>query len=239
MGPYIFIYLVSTFFIMVSERFSKKNEHLKIFFVIISLLCLAAFFGLSNVDVGADKLTYANKLFMEATNTPLKSYLSSNNQVEIGYAIFTWIIGIFTENIHWFYFVYSLCVSSLIYISLKMYKNMINLTFAWFLFLVMIFPVTMCLFRQGLAVALVSYATSRYIIKDKFLSSTILIFIAMQFHSSAILGVLLMLIIWFLKKENIGFKSQIFALIIVGLVFLYVSILLPWLYNVGDRKSVV
>lgn len=234
MGPYFFIYALSTISMVLSEYFGNKSIYLKKLFVVISILSLGVFLGFSNIDVGIDKVVYANDIFSQATTTiSLKKLFWLNANVEKGYLFFNWVVGAFTNNIHFFYFIYGICICSMFYFALKLFNDNFSLSFSWLLFLIMFFPITLCLFRQSIAVALVSLSISLCINKKKQLIPIILIVIATQFHSSAVIGFVFFLIVCLFEKKNLNFKNQFVFLLILAMIFRNASTVMPWLESVG------
>lgn len=234
MFPYILIYIVSFSFIGLGGYFESKNKYLSILFIMVSLVSLATFAGISDIDVGVDKLTYANKVFYEASHINLfTTFIDMNSEIEIGYLIFNWVVALFVNSIQWYYFIYTLVVSYLFYLCIRLYKDYMNISFVWLIFLITLYPLLLCLFRQGVAIALVSLAISLQIIKKRKIAPAILILLAISFHSSGVIGILFFGIVYLLNKEQFNLKKQCILLIIIIIIMVQTSTILPALTSLG------
>lgn len=234
MISYLIVYIVSFTFIWLAIKLKEKSAYLSYWLTIASLLSLATFAGLANVDVGVDKLTYANKVFYQAnTIHSFKEFVNINDGIEVGYLILNWIISLFISNIHWYYFIYTLIVCILFYYSITLFQQYLNIPFQWFLFLTTFFPLTLCLYRQSLAAALITLAVSLQVTKDYKLISIGLVGLAMLFHSSAAIGLVFLLLIYLINNGEIKYKKNISLLVIV-LIFMYnATMILPSLSNMS------
>ena len=230
MIPYLIVYIVSYTFIWFATKLKEKSIYLSYWLTISSLLSLATFAGLSNLNVGVDKLTYANKIFYEATTIhSFKEFININDGIEIGYLILNWIIGLFISNIHWYYFIYTLIVCILFYCSINLLGEHLNVPFQWFIFLTTFFPLTLCLYRQSLAAALITLAIALQVVKDYKLIPIGLVCLAILFHSSAAIGLVFFVLIYLINKGEIKLKKNTLLLVIV-LIFMYnASLILPYL----------
>lgn len=238
MFPYILVYIVSFSLMWLSNYFEGKNNYLATMFVLTSLLILAAFAGIADIDVGADKITYANEIFYEANYiNSFTDFIYMNSGVEIGYLIFNRIVAFFISSIHWYYFIYTFFVCSIFYLCVRLYKNYVSIPFVWLIFLTTLYPLLLCLFRQGIAISLISLAISLQIIKNKSIVPMSLIILGMLFHSSGIIGFVFFGLVYLLKKDRFSLTKQAILLIIVIVIMFRAITILPMLTRIGLLSS--
>lgn len=163
MLPYIFIYSLSTFLICISELIHVKDmitQTLKVIFVLLGISVLGLFVAFSSDLVGTDRLGYVVPIFSSAVQfQSFKSLSASYPSVEFGYLFFNWIVAKITPNIMVFYYTYTVIISGLFYLSFNLVRKKINFIISWMLYLTMFFPAIMSLFRQSIAVSLVTFAS--------------------------------------------------------------------------------
>ena len=139
------------------------------------------------------------------------------------YSVFNWISG----NPDLFFFIINGITTSLLFYTICRYSEKRSLSF--FLLLTSgLFAVYMqSAIRQGLAMAVLVFATYQFLLKDKYLSFLICVSMVATFHDVAIVGLFFIPIRYFLNRINlkivlIGLLSSVaFGLFISkGLIFI-------------------
>lgn len=190
---YLSVFLLSIFSIMRAEKFGDKDIRRKgLISLALILPCVLA--GLRDYSVGADVLNYGNYWFIRATqahSNPL-DYFGAANRGSIGlaYALLNYIVSLFTNNPHWFYFILAVVEIIILYCALKPYRTEVSLAFSFFLFYMVYFNDSLNALRQmpAMLLVLLSY---KYVKARKIIPYAILIAIATMFHITAIMGILI------------------------------------------------
>lgn len=237
MIPYLSIYIVSSMFMGISMSINNENTAkiaVKKIFSLISILSLVFFVVLSDNSVGIDRIIYVEPIFKNTVSlSNLNFLIQAYPDVEKGYLLFNWIISKISTSIYFYYFVYSFIVNLCFYYALKLFNREINFLIAWFFYLTIFFPVTLCLFRQSLAVAFVTLGIAVFYKKKKILIPLILISLAISIHSSAMIGIVFMIVIYFLELTKYKLSIQVAMLFILMLFSGSIKLLLPYLIKVG------
>lgn len=215
------ILYLSIFFIFILgslklELTKKKNNK---YFIIFLLTFILAF----NYKMGTDWLTYQEYYDIKILNYSFKDIILNNPfREEKGYIFLNFLGNKLGLNYEFFMAILiSFCVLNILKIGIKKSRNyyiFILIIFVQYLLVASLEPTI----RQFIAVTL-TVIGYRYIEKKELLKYFFIILIAIQFHTSAILGV----IIYFLDKIDIN-KKKLFLLI--AFIFTIIKIL-PFIFK--------
>lgn len=208
----------------------EKNKK----FVVISMFFVFLVEALRAPSVGADTANYVRGFNILSNRLENVYYSWTVYGWEPLWRALNYAVGIFTKNSQWFLAVTSLII--VIGIGRFVYLNCADDESAFwpiffFITLAILYPSSMNLLRQFVALGflLEIYTLSkRKNVKKRLLKSIILLAIAVGFHKSAILGVM---IIWhsiLRNQRNDNPKKQIFIAIAI-------SILMPFLFPLALR----
>jgi hypothetical protein len=137
--------------------------------------------------------------------------------IEPGFIFLCWIGNIFTDNVHFLFFLYSLLQITFFYLAIKNYTPYIKTSFFFFLLIPSLFLFSLIGIRQALAEAIFFYATSFLVNKKDMTKFYIFSFIAILFHYSAISVFLISLIVFYGIKKQINF---FLVLILITITFI-------------------
>ena len=213
MGIYILLIIVATLFniIIQPDRTEKrKSLFLKIMFVFFVLI-----FALRSYHIGNDTNQYYFG-FDIINNNPL-TYSLNNLRFEKGFIILCKFISLFTNDSQWLLFGSGLIiVSSVLYF---IYKNS-NKTYISLLLFVFLnyFFMYMSAMRQAIAISIVLFGYEFFLKKDKKIGFILTVLLASQFHSSALVTIILL----FLPKKAVyDNKKMLFAILISIFSYLF------------------
>lgn len=235
---YILIFLASSFLLYLAEK--KCNRHLSKILVIFGVLLPAVLAGLRDSGIGTDVEVYGVYAYNQAFNsTSFWGYFSNASTSEIGYYFLTYMVSRFFKDYHWGLFAYSLFTQLFVYSGFSRYKKQMN-TQVWFgmlLYYFTLYNYSLNLMRQSIAFAIVFYASS-FLMEKKYKSFVLLIVLSMLFHTSALVGFVLLPMYLILQQgRNINEKKQIVQgiVFIVVLVFVLISMnqIIQKLVNLG------
>lgn len=211
---YFFIFIILFILSIVNEKIKRKNS---LYIIIFFITFILAF----NYKMGTDWLAYQKYYDLEVIKYSFKDIVLNNPfREESGYIFLNFLGNKLGLNYEFFMAILiSFCVINILKIGIKKSKNS-------YLFILVIF-IQYILFasleptiRQLIAVT-ITVIGYKYIEKKELLKYFLIILIAIQFHTSAIIG----FIIYFLNKININ-KKRLCLLII----FIFTAIkILPFI----------
>lgn len=204
---YICVFIISFFLFKLNKRFCT----------IIGILLPSVLAGVRDYTIGTDILVYGNAWFSRALNTHnLFEYIAYAAPRDIGaaYALLNWVVAHIVGNAHFFYFVLNLLCNVLAYLGLKKNEDCLDVSFGMFAYYCLFYCRTYNILRQSIAVLIIFWGF--WFIRQKKLGAYLLtVFVAMLFHSSAIIGVVIYILYW---VSNSKLKSFVKFLIVVACI---------------------
>lgn len=218
---YLLVFALSTYaFYCASKLPNSIFKYILIFIGILIPSLLAAF---RDLDVGIDVLNYVEPTWYNIKHShSLHKYLLNNINTEPIYLLLNYIVALFTDDIHIFFFIHM----ALLLIIATMVAYKINKgAFLWYftiVFLLYLYNNSLSMMRQSIAILIGMYA-SIFLLEKKILKFYILVLIAFWAHSSAIflclLHPLLNIIIKFQNKKLLLTFIIISATIALNLLY--------------------
>lgn len=197
----------------------------------ISILVISALAGYRDYTIGTDVMVYGNPWFQNAVGMQGNFFLytkwAMSSSIGCLYATFNYIVAHFTNNPHWFYFWYSLVENSIIYLSIKRNKDIISPPLGWAVYLFMFYNMTLNVLRNGMAFAIILWGL-KYIREQKLVKYLVVIFIAYQFHNTAVIAIVPYFVYYFFNRNNSSYSiikkiSIVFITMIIVVVFTQLS----------------
>lgn len=228
---------VSALFAFLSSSYGL-NRYCAAFFSICSVVSVSVLNGIRDLSIGTDLGVYGNNVFMQARANMLSFHdymieCKTIGMTEYGYAIFNYIIAQFTSNIHIFYFLLGVFVNSIFYISVFRNREYIPFSVAWITYLMIIYPATLNLLRQGVALALISLMGS-FLLSNKNISAVLCILAACSFHNSAAFAFIIYIFIYLICRVDSAYRQDM-----IVLLFLCVSAFVPTIVSWLDSKGLL
>lgn len=198
--------------ILYKNRQDRNVTNQIIFWLICMILILVAAL---RYGVGTDYYTYQG-LFEYYMNIPLKEVFFEK---EGGFWGISSIIGSFTSNVNWVFFVHAAII--IILIVGTFYKYSVNFALTLFLYIAsMDYFGSFNGIRQWTASAIL-FLGLRFLYEKKCLWYILLVAVAYKFHNTS----LLMIPLYFLLTRRAGSKTiKIFSVIMFGFIFIFPSI---------------
>lgn len=177
-------------------------------------------------EVGADYATYLS-LYDNLSSLSITQFFT-NLDLEVGFYLLVKLSKAITGDASVFFASSSLITLIFFHLGLKR-LNVKNKALIYFLFLLIIFPMTLNIVRQGIAMSICFYAFT-FMIDRNFRKYLLWIVVASLFHASA----LFMLPIYLLGKIVKDERSNAYLMFMIKLVLvgLAIFLLLPTLLNV-------
>lgn len=215
------IYYITFFVTGFCAYEAKKGKKLFAYILIGWMIVLA---GLRSETVGTDVLVYGNSLFESARTSDFSEYMFNNYNwygIEPLYLLMTYFVSLVTSNVHILYFLIEFIIVGLVLSRLMQLEHPQSVLLGMFIFQCLFIGETFNLMRQSIAMAIIFFAT-QYFERRQYVRYLILVVIATGFHSTAIVGLLLLFIYLLLQKKN---NMWIHLLIVMG------SCVITFFYN--------
>lgn len=209
MAIYFGTFFLSTFFLLIAEK--TRSPYRKII-IAIGLFMPIMLAGMRKIGIGTDTEVYVNVLYEAAHGSSgffnyLGQKVYSSFQMkpvtswELGYNLLVYISTKITNSYQGVLFATHLLTVTFVYKGLEKLDANFSRAFAMLIFYFMFYASSLNLMRQWIAVAIIFYGF--HFIQDgqtkKYLFCVVL---AMLFHNSAIVGIIIWLIYNFFEKFN-------------------------------------
>ncbi len=243
---YLFLFTMSNVFIYYGVKL--KNKALGNVLSMVGILILSLAGGFRGIKVGTDTNFYVYHLFDLATysdnfdffKTFSKSYYDCS---DYSYLLLTYIIAKKFNNFNIFLFIVEILIVYPIFKTLKINNknNSNNIAFGMIIFCLAFYNSTFNMVRQSLALSFLLLSLSYYMkdntkLKD-YIISLLLLIIAIGFHSTCLISLIIYFTYFILKKKRI---KLIYKKLLIFIIFLFTLIIvlnytkiIKILYNKG------
>ncbi len=221
---YMLIYIVAGFFFYLADKeISSNRDRKSIKFLAAGVIVLCLFAATRGENVGTDMQVYAIPLYnnTKALNS-LATILSQDLRIEKIYYILAYISSHFFGRIEVFLFTLELLVFLPVTICIYKERKKIRMVVAMTFFMLLYYPMSLNAMRQSIAVAFLLLAISFFLNKKK-LWSLVLSVVSIYFHSSAIIGIIILAIIIGISKIRKTIAKFITAIASVGFGFVFAT----------------
>ncbi|WP_048727054.1 EpsG family protein [Carnobacterium sp. 1290_CSPC] len=165
----------------------EKNKKL---YLLIIFLILALISGLRDKSVGLDTYNYTD-LFFKYIDTNKLTTSFQNIRLEKGYILLNYIIGIFTDNAQAVLMISSLFINYSFARLIYKYSN--NVAISTVIYIIFFYQSTMNTMRQYIALSIFFFGID-YLLKNEKLKYLLIVVLASQFHSSAWILIVLIIV---------------------------------------------
>lgn len=241
---YFIVFILSFGMALFAEKFYiSKNKTLFIFFSFMAILIPSIMAGMRGINVGTDTKYYISNVFslVQNCNSLLEAikliYLNLNIEplyTFINYSCFK----IFGNNIHTLYFLLEFIMLFFIYMACIDNKNDKNkFSLMYLVFLLLFFNKSLNNCRQSIAIAISLYSL-KFVINKKFFKYILFCLMAMCFHVSAAITIVIYPLFNYLNGKNKNFKKNLILLVSIICLCFYQEILLFLINDLGilDQK---
>lgn len=211
---YLAAFSISTLLALLSEGVHKQNSARSrrlsggwIVFACLAVVSVSVLNWVRDYSIGTDVLYYGNKTFAMSymTNSFLEYFDYCEQFIdmhEVGYAFLNYVVSRFSHNAHDFYLVIGLIANGLAYATACRCRKFCPVPLVWLTYLLVFYPTTLNILRQGLAILVIAYAFCG-IGKTGWKRYLVWVAVASTVHQSAVCGVVLLPLYAMLKKcEN-------------------------------------
>lgn len=187
----------------------QKNRKASVFFSACAILLPALLAGLRDYSIGTDVLGYGNVWFYKAVQSKsVFQYCSQamNSSIGLLYALFNYIVSIFSDNPHVFYFFYALVEILIVYCAVRK-ATVPDVPFAIFVYYCLFYNLALNMLRQSMALVIILYGFD-YIKKKKLVRYLLSVAVASLFHSSGVVGIVLYILHGIINGKNQKFWQR-------------------------------
>ncbi len=220
---YLLCYLTISILLYNFEK--QKHQKLVVFLCIMILSLLA---GFRDVSIGTDVEIYANPVYLAASkvsnakellNYLFHSPLHTINEIESAYLFVAFIGTKVFKSLFGTLFLTSLIINTGVFVGLYRIKEHLSYNIAIMIYCFMFYQNSYNLMRQWIAMAIIIFGI-KYIYDRNLLKYVITVLVAMMFHRSAFIGIILYLIALYIEKPR-NFARQVVVVVstILGVVF--------------------
>lgn len=237
---YLIVFVVCIIGFYISEHLVKKQQKFSTIFAFMSILIISLVAGLRGEDVGVDVKVYIINYcqiaqYMKKLSDVLNSSML-NIGGEIGFGLLLYICTRFKYSVQLILFFIQLLTVYPIYkactlIKTKHEKFSITLGMATYLFLY--FNNTLNNMRQSVAIAFMILGMSLITVNKKKIKNYIPFIIAIFFHKSSLIGIMLLAIIKYLYYNKKKMKKL--PIFILNISIISIPLLIQSLYNLAVR----
>ncbi|MEY8515926.1 EpsG family protein [Lachnospiraceae bacterium 29-84] len=214
-------------FRLYDNRWRNDKNKIKRYFCFVLILLPCSILSGLRFEVGVDYVNYRT-FYQYAASLDFFSYLRAYSEgryeLEPLYQILNHICFIFKAGYQWVLFFSTFITLFFFFKAILKYRQKLNIFFASFIYLMMLFQPSLNIVRQEMAVTIVFYAFTKLLDK-KYIYYICWVIIGMGFHTSAIIGIPIMILymIYYSKAKDI------YKLLLIALVLgfpLYVNLIL-------------
>lgn len=202
---------------VVGNHFGSKSNTIKSLMLLASALLFCFFAGSRALEVGSDTAGYGFQSYYEAHSLNLETFYFSSTFREWAplFKLLCWFSSAFSDNIFWYLFAIQLATVLPLYYALCRSLDR-YMPFGLFVYGIVFFPMSFNLMRQMISMSFLLLAIIEANDK-KPLRFLFWILIAMGFHNSALIGVYLYPIIYYITTVGGSFSRGPRVLIFIVL----------------------
>lgn len=188
---YLVSFIISGLFAYFASRVNNRLKFVALSFFSIAILVVLA--GLRDYNIGIDVMGYLTKEPYWAgaiSSDSIFEYLKTHFKLGFGEPLFAVLLGLIAQFIgkyRVFLFVAHAIILTCIYIGTFRLKKYINPTFVLLVYYLLYYNHTLNIIRQHIAMAILFVAFAD-LLNGKYIKYCIFVFIAMLFHSTAIIS---------------------------------------------------
>ncbi len=232
---YLFCFIISAGFAFFASRAENRKKFYILSFLSIAVMVVLA--GFRDYTVGIDTYNYMTKPRYwdgAVSADSLWEYFKYYFPLGYGEPLFAVLVGViaqFTGNFAVFLMVSHTIILTCTYVGIFRFRKHINPAFVLLAYYLLYYNHTLNLIRQHIAMAII-FAVLADILEKKYIRFCIFVFIAMLFHTTAIIAVGILAIYFIVnithkKLINIGTTQRFYftVLALTWLVFLFAPII--------------
>lgn len=238
MDPYLLIFIINLAIAYFANKcYDSDRKILSALLLAILVAINTIFAGFRDFGVGIDTNVYIDFFFDTAKSLEhVKEFLAFDG--DKGFLFLAYLSSLFSDESQSLLVVTELFIQVFFYLALWQYKKVENISIfvATALFCIIFYCHTLNLMRQFCAMSLLAFAFSLFI-QGKWKMYIVLQILAFFFHSSSIIS-LFVPILWRMSKMGNIKKRNVYSVIVIISLLLFVSFYFAALTMLGDYNIV-
>lgn len=236
--PYAIAFFIA---IVMSHIADRTNQHIKIYrkkyrfsniYIFFGVLVLAGLAGLRDRYIGSDVMSYVYYAFERSKYYSSLIDAIKYGGLEPGYNAVVYLSYKISPDIHLLHFLTSLITLSLFVLFANNFSNKKNMAIMFSIYILMYYNTSLNIVRQFIALSIYLYS-SKYLFQGKYVKYLLFSIVAIMFHSSAIIT-LLILPLYLVLRDTRDSKLKTTGIIGVVLCGLFIAQrLVRFLANAG------
>mgnify|MGYP001021134194 CR=1 FL=1 len=213
---YIFGFSLSLLLIGLAQRYKTKDIRFQVLsFFALLIPCFIA--GLRDLTIGTDVNVYASPMFdIAKSSSSLKSFLNTTwymvyvkiSDIEMGYDVLVFVTAKVFGSVQSLLFLTEMLVVVPVYVALVKMRKQLPIWVGMLTFYLMYFNLSLNIMRQSIAMAFLLLAFS-YLFNESRKGFVVSFIIAVCFHTSAFLGIIVFAIyLYVVKDRKMSFQTM-------------------------------
>lgn len=241
---YLVVIALSSALSLPAERLLRAKHAAWAVFAVAAVVSLSVLNGVRDYSIGTDVSVYGNYVFTAATySQSLGSFLRTCNAlggVEYGYCILNYVIALFFDTPHVFYFVLGILTNGVAFAALYRLRRATSVSLGWLVYELVFFPTTLNAMRQSVAIVLVLLAAI-FAMESRLRLSVFSLVVAFSFHRSAIIGlpIAVAAYLWCHQTATLNDAAMVRRRRMVLITMLVVGALLPSAIGLLDSMGLI
>lgn len=241
---YLVVIALSSALSLPVERLLRARHAAWAVFAVAAVVSLSVLNGVRDYSIGTDVGVYGNYVFTAATySQSLGSFLrtcDSLGGVEYGYATLNYVVALFSDSPHVFYFVLGMLTNGIAFAALCRLRRTTSISLGWLVYELVFFPTTLNAMRQSVAIVLVLLAVI-FAMESRLRISVLSLVVAFSFHRSAIIGlpIAVAAYLWCHQTATLNDAAMVRRRRLLLITMLVVGALLPSAIGLLDSMGLI
>ena len=228
----LLVYILTTIFM----KTNRKSSKFSFLFLILAVLIPSILAGMRDLSVGTDVNVYVAKYYEFARHSNSIFTFFNSYKLDVGYGGVTYLISKISYNVHIFLFFIELLIVFPVFISAYKLKNKIPMNLFCLIYMLTFYNMSFNIVRQSLAISFIILSFT-YFITNENKKSLFYAIVAVLFHSTSIIFLIIPIIYKYLNQKLKREKLIAILLVLVLIPIFYSKILLFMINNVGIISS--
>lgn len=237
MGAYILTFCISLLFTHFAYK-CTNNKFLRYLCSAIAVTLPALLAGYRDEVIGTDTANYLFYFEQAFGYNSFGDYYNDFIFIEPGFLMINYLVSLVGGSNIVYLFIVHLLIVATIYISAFLWRRYMDPTWVMFIFYFIMFNESLNAVRQYIAIAMVLLAFSLYAVKQKRLVALIVAPLALTFHYSAIICIILIFAIYWVHHNTLRDNALKLSIIVFLALFvilqtqnLFIPMLFPETYS--------
>lgn len=230
---YLLVFILSIFFINLADK--SSNTLFRYFFCFLAIFLPAILAGLRSHSIGTDTENYLLIFESSKSYNNIGAFIKDLDNVEDGYLALNYFIQKIGATETQFLFIVHTIIHTCIVIAIFRLRKYINVGWALFIYLFMMYNESLNITRQYIAIAISLLAVSYYLTKD-YKKAMLAICVAIATHTSAFVCLIFPILHIITKRYSFKRNAILLSITILFVISICVIIAFTILPSISDAS---